>query len=235
MNGLYELFVIGALEREESAEIAQHLGDACPYCSVRVEEAVAVSAAFSGMAEPAPLPAGLRKRVLASIRPQRESRNWLYAALALGAVCAALVIFAYWSSSALESSRNEIAEITAQRDQLRSALAILSRNETRAVRFGLADNQPHGRVFVNPQRGLVFVGSQLPSLRNEQTFELWLIPKTGAPEPAGLFRPNADGNVVSLRTTPIDTAQIQAVAVTVEPQGGSSAPTTKPILAVPLA
>ena len=115
-----------------------------------------------------------------------------------------------------------------------SAVEILSRSETKTVRFGVADNQAHGRVFVNTSRGLVFVGSQLPALARDRTFQLWLIPAARAPQSAGLFRPNAAGNFVNVRTQPIDTARIQAVAVSVEPQGGSPAPTTKPILIVPL-
>jgi hypothetical protein len=52
--------------------------------------------------------------------------------------------------------------LQAERNQLREAVEILSKFETKAVQFGLANNQPHGRVFVNRNRGLIFVGARLP-------------------------------------------------------------------------
>jgi anti-sigma-K factor RskA len=81
----------------------------------------------------------------------------------------------------------------------------------------------------------VFVGSQLPSLGSDQTFELWLVPASGAaPRPAGLFRPDRSGNSVHVSSTAVDASTTKAVAVSIEPRAGSSAPTTKPIVVVPL-
>ena len=234
MDELYELYVLGALEPGEAIEIDKHVSDNCPYCSQHVREAALVCSGMTGLAEPLKPPAHLRTRVLAGVTGEKRSKYWLFAIAGLGAACAALLAFAIWSANSVSSYRTQIAALLQQRDQLRSAVEILSRSETRTVQFGLAENKPHGRVFVNPQRGLVFVGSQLPQLADDRTFELWLIPGQGAPEPAGLFRPNAAGNYVNVRTTPVDTSRIQAVAVSVEPRAGSAAPTTTPILIVPL-
>ncbi|MGI9070002.1 MAG: anti-sigma factor domain-containing protein, partial [Bryobacteraceae bacterium] len=92
-----------------------------------------------------------------------------------------------------------------------------------------------GRVLVSPTGGLVFVGSQLPVLPGDRTFELWLIPAKGAPQPAGLFRPNPSGESVHISPVAVDASNTSAVAVSIEPRQGSTAPTTKPILVVPLA
>jgi len=179
-------------------------------------------------------PARLRQRVITSVKPETtKTRGWFWAVAALSAACVALIALAVSSRSSIRTYRDQISELTAERSQLREAVEILSRSETRTVQFGRADNQAHGRVFVNRNRGLVFVGSQLPQLAANRTFQLWLIPAAGAPQSAGLFRPNPAGDFVNVQTRPIDTG-IQAVAVSVEPEGGSPAPTTTPILVVPL-
>lgn len=57
-----------------------------------------------------------------------------------------------------------------------------------------------------------------------KTYEAWIIPADGAPRPAGLFA----GSDVALRGKLPSHA---TVAVTLEPAGGSSAPTTTPVVA----
>ena len=270
MNELYELYVLGALEPAETAAINEHVSEQCAYCLQHIGDASFVTAAMSGLAEALEPPARLRKRVLASVTPEvAPKRNWLWAVAGLSAACAALLIFALWTTNSLRSYqardaalesqqtqlrayqaqiaaleaeqgrlrayRAQIADLQAERNQLREAVEILSRSETRTVLFGSAD-RPQGRVFVNRNRGVVFVGSRLPALPQGRTFQLWLIPtaKGAAPQSAGLFRPNAAGDFVQVRREPVDTTRIQAVAVSVEPAGGSPAPTTTPVLIVPL-
>jgi anti-sigma-K factor RskA len=234
MNELYELYVLGVLEPEETASIEEHVRDQCEYCVGHIAEASLVAASLSNLAELQKPPSRLRQRIIASVKPeQTKNRGWLWAVAVLSAACVALVALAIGSASSIRIYREQISELTAERGQLREAVEILSRSETRTVQFGRADNQAHGRVFVNRNRGLVFVGSQLPQLAANRTFQLWLIPAAGAPQSAGIFRPNPAGDFVNVRTTPIDTG-VQAVAVSVEPSGGSPAPTTTPILVVPL-
>ncbi len=234
MQELYELYVLGALEPEEAAEIDEHVRTRCEYCNAHIADAAVVAASLSALAEAQKPPARLRQRVIASVTPEpTKNRRWFWAVAALSAACAALAALAINSSSSIRTYREQVSELTAQRSQLREAVEILSRSETRTVQFGRADNQTHGRIFVNSNHGLVFVGSQLPQLAANRTFQLWLIPAAGAPQSAGVFRPNVAGDFVNVRTTPIG-AGIQAVAVSVEPNGGSTAPTTTPILVVPL-
>jgi len=234
MNELYELYVLGVLEQEETAAIEEHVRTQCEYCMAHISDAALVAASLSGLADSQKPPVRLRQRVIASVKPETtKTRGWFWAVAALSAACVALIALAVSSRSSIRTYRDQISELTAERSQLREAVEILSRSETRTVQFGRADNQAHGRVFVNRNRGLVFVGSQLPQLAANRTFQLWLIPAAGAPQSAGLFRPNPAGDFVNVQTRPIDTG-IQAVAVSVEPEGGSPAPTTTPILVVPL-
>ncbi|MBV9761873.1 MAG: anti-sigma factor [Acidobacteriaceae bacterium] len=238
MSEVYELYALGVLEPEAAAEIDQHLRDGCEHCERHVADAMGLVAAMASLAEPESPRAQVRERILGVVKPQRQrpTRNWMYAAAALAAACAALIIFSVSSRSELRHMRERLAALTEERDQLRSAVQILSRPDTRAVGFGRAGNAPHGRVLVNRNGGFVFVGSQLPELGSNQTFELWLVPASGAaPQPAGLFRPNAQGDSVHVSSAAVDARTTKAVAVSVEPSQGSNAPTTTPILVVPLA
>ncbi|HEX3682072.1 MAG TPA: anti-sigma factor [Bryobacteraceae bacterium] len=236
MSELYELYALGVLEPELAAEIERHLEEQCEFCWEHLSAAVAVTTALASVAEPEAAPARVRERVLAAVRPPRAARRWSFAVVALAAACLALVAFSVTSRVAMQRMQAQLAGLTQERNQLRSAVEILSRPETRTVEFGRTENVPHGRVLVNRTGGFVFVGSQLPPLGGDRTFELWLVPASGAaPTPAGLFRPDQSGNSVHVSSLAVDARTTTAVAVSVEPQQGSSAPTTKPFLIVPLA
>lgn len=236
MSELYELYALGVLEPELAAEIEQHLEEHCEYCREHLSAAAALNAALASVAEPAVPPARLRDRVLSAVRPPKPTRRWSFAVVALAAACLALMVFSIASRRAMREMEAQLAGLTQERNQLRSAVEILSRPETRTVEFGRTGNVAHGRVLVNRNGGFVFVGSQLPPLGSDQTFELWLVPASGAaPQPAGLFRPDQSGNSVHVSPAAVDARTTKAVAVSVEPQQGSSAPTTKPFLLVPLA
>jgi anti-sigma factor RsiW len=236
MSELYELYALGVLEPELAAEIERHLEDRCEYCLEHLSAAMSMTAALASIAEPANPPARLRDRVLSGVKPPKPARRWSFAVVALAAACLALVAFSVASRRAMREMQAQLAVLTQERNQLRSAVEILSRPETRTVEFGRTENVAHGRVLVNRNGGFVFVGSQLPPLGSDQTFELWLVPASGAaPQPAGLFRPDQSGNSVHVSPAAVDARTIKAVAVSVEPQQGSTAPTTKPFLLVPLA
>ena len=65
----------------------------------------------------------------------------------------------------------------------------------------------------------------LEALPEDQTYQLWLIPAEGNPIPAGLLE--AEAGVPSFHTLsiPEGVQEFAAVGVSVEPAGGSPAPT----------
>jgi len=62
---------------------------------------------------------------------------------------------------------------------------------------------------------------------SQQAYPLWAI-DGGAPESIGLMQASADGSATV--TVPYDAEDATTLAITVEPAGGSPAPTTDPIL-----
>jgi anti-sigma-K factor RskA len=63
----------------------------------------------------------------------------------------------------------------------------------------------------------------LEAVGDQQTYELWLIPAGGEPQPAGLFVPSGTGAVEVLVEGPIEPGV--TLGLTIEPAGGSSQPT----------
>lgn len=93
--------------------------------------------------------------------------------------------------------------------------------------------RPEGHAaYVASTGNLIFVGTHLRPVPGNRTYELWLLPASGeAPVPAGLFRPDPNGNAsVVLPTLPKNIAA-KGFGVTVEPDGGSSKPTPPILLA----
>jgi anti-sigma-K factor RskA len=84
-------------------------------------------------------------------------------------------------------------------------------------------------VWSLSQKRSAIIGTGLKVLPNGKTYELWYIDTSGKPAPAGLFESNGKNTlqVLSGHMKKGDT-----VGVTVEPSGGSKAPTTKPVVAI---
>ena len=79
------------------------------------------------------------------------------------------------------------------------------------------------------------MAANLPALEAGRTYEMWVVPKVGGPRPMGLFKPLADGTAIHLQAGAVNLDEAAAVALSVEPDGGSPAPTTTPFLITPVA
>jgi hypothetical protein len=90
-----------------------------------------------------------------------------------------------------------------------------------------------GRLVASPDRGeAVFVAAGWQRAPHAHTYELWVIDPAVGPVPAGTFDVDVEGGTVQ----PVagDLRGAAAVAVTIEPEGGSPEPTTDPILVLEL-
>ena len=210
----YGAWALGIAGEPELSEIAAHLARSCPDCTAGVRSALVTTAALSAAVKDAEPPARLRRKVAAMVAPE-PARSFTLIPWAISAVLAiALVIFA-------TMGRKPTADST----KLAQALTILNDPAAKDVSFG----QPSasGRVFVSP-KGVVLIAAHLPTLQADRTFELWLIPASGKPVPAGTFNGESDSSAVYVY--PGQTSGASAIAVTVEPAGGSPQPTTTPFI-----
>ncbi len=234
----FELYALGLLEAEEKTAIEAHLATGCATCDAALKNALAINAIVMSMAPDVVPPARLRRRVLASVGVQRMSWGWL-AALA----AASMLVVALWLSvqersraAELAQARHNLLQVSSQRDRLLQALTFLDDPSTLPVSFGKGQPlPPRGNVFVHSKLGVLLIAYNLPPAQSGKTYEMWVIPKGGAPRPAGLFQSEGGGTAMHILSGPLDLATLGAVAVTLEPEAGSAAPTTTPIIVAPVA
>jgi hypothetical protein len=233
----FELYALGVLDPEEKAEIDAHLRTGCATCEAALKDALAVNAIMMSLAPDVVPPARLKHRVLASVGVQRMSWSWL---AALAAAC--MLVVALWLSvqersraAELAQARHTLIQVSSQRDRLLQAMSFLDDPSTVPVSFGKGQPAPpHGNVFVHSKLGVLLIASNLPTAQSGKIYEMWVIPKGGSPRPAGLFQ-SEGGTAMHILSGPVDLATLGAVAVTLEPEAGSQAPTSTPIIVAPVA
>ena len=236
LKDAFELYSLGLADEDERSEIETHLARGCETCQKNLRGALALNAMMLASVPAAPPRSRLKRRILAGFGAQPSGWGWLGA---LAAACMLLV--ALWlsvqerrRSSELADARQNLIRVTAERDRLAQVFNFLNQPGTRQVNFGGAQPQPpRGNVFVNDRLGVLLIAGSLPPLAIGKTYEMWVIPKGGVPRPAGLFQ-STDGSALHLLAGPVDVASLGAVAVSVEPEAGSPAPSTTPIIVVPL-
>lgn len=92
---------------------------------------------------------------------------------------------------------------------------------------------PIGEMLVSPDGSQAVIRmTRLPALQADRTFQLWLIDERGA-QSAGLF-PFTQSDSTYYVAVPLakNVLEYQAVGVSVEPSGGSTAPSTTPIVVI---
>jgi hypothetical protein len=120
----------------------------------------------------------------------------------------------------------QLAELTAVEQQLalQQAVAQPVLDGQRFVRLAPVSGNGPSAIWVSPAGKAPYLAApKLPPLRADRTYELWFL-QGSKPVPAGTF---LSGAVLTLPALPGGTT---AIAITVEPQGGSSAPTSSPIM-----
>jgi anti-sigma-K factor RskA len=230
IHALSGAYAINAVDDVERARFERHLDD-CPECLAEVdslrETAVLLAELAADGAGTQPSPA-LRDRVLAQTRTVRPlpparpggsapGRRRFLPALVAAAVVAVLGIgvgVAVWpdgkdddSSVTLTASERVLADAEAER-------VVLELGEARAT---LVRSRDVGRA--------VLVTEAMPPAPEGKVYELWFQSPEGDMVPAGLMPRRTDQTVL----LDGDASQATAVGITVEPKGGSPAPTSDPI------
>lgn len=181
--------------------------------------------------EPEPAHAGT-EAALGSIRLEpvetRRARRASGITLAiLGALAGAgAIALGAWGITSSISGNDEVAEPQSPTavENVSAVVSLISKPTTATIPV-----QGSGRsiILVIGARGYgVLVLNSVTSPPAGKTYEAWVIkPNVKAPQPAGLF---TGGTGVVKLTTPVPPGAV--VAITVEPKGGSPAPTQKPKL-----
>ena len=238
LSGAYALDALaGSAEHDR---FTRHMSR-CPSCAgeVRGFREVATALAFAVTAEPPP---GLRGQVLAAValtrqlppevtteaRPQR-TRPWVpWVPWLSGAVALASIAVAVFFGLAQSRTQDELNQARAQNQALSVVLSaprvqVLSQVSTKG---GTAIV-----VLAAERHELAVVTTGLPALPAGRVYQLWLIGKTKIVS-AGLLPQAKAGQTPAVLATGV--VKGDTLGLTVEPAPGSSQPTTKPIVALPL-
>ena len=225
-------YALDALDADEREVFDGHLAG-CPDCQAEVD---AIRETLVGVAPAVQPPPALREAVLAAVaaepkpavatpRParraeirfarERRRRRWL-AGLAAAAVVAAVVLtWRPWASEAPPAAPSAVTQVLEAPDAQRYA--------------GPAGGPVTASVVRSAAEGRsVLVPDRLPDPGPGKTYQMWFVPPQGAPVSAGLLSGTAP---VLLEGGGQDAA---AVALSVEPAGGSPQPTTTPVLVIPV-
>jgi anti-sigma-K factor RskA len=239
LHDLADAYALDALDDSQRIRFERHLRT-CPACADDVRRYTEVAAALA-MAVAAEPPPGLRDRVLTATavtrqlppvvaerrrRPSLPRSSWVPRLATAGAVAgiAAAVTLAVVQVSTqdrlntAQAENQAIAAVLAAPDaQITSATSSVGGTATVVLSYS--------------EQKIVFTSSGLPALPSSEVYELWLIGPVHA-RSAGLLSEASDG-----KTSPVLASGLQTddkVGVTVEPAGGTSSPTTTPILAMTL-
>lgn len=218
-------YALGLLPADEAAQVAAHL-KTCKECreeygfvrpavtAVAFSAEACADATTGGAVAPPSLKARVMKHVRAEAVRRPQARVWpAYLAAAACLAIALLTGLAYVSLSARNATQQQtIADLVSP------------------------DSQHHpfagGEVLTHGER-LYLTMHGLPALPSGRVYQAWTIAKRAtAVAPSSTFEPSAGGAAVV--RLPEAAPTVGAVAVSVEPEGGSKQPTTKPIALVRL-
>jgi len=246
------LYALNALTGEERASLETHLAT-CNSCRIELEQLRGDGALLAlSTLGPRP-PARARQRLLDAVAKESTAlstsrtqnvreigfpasaprRSWWGA---LGwAAAAAVIVFAasLWKeNSALKSDLATWRNVASQRElELENVQKIASAiTDPEVQHFTVValktPPQPQGKAFYLRNRSnLVFVANNMPVLPPQKAYELWLIPATGAPIPAGVFKPDAHGSATVVNPPLPAGTEAKAFAITVENESGATSPT----------
>jgi len=238
------LYALDALRGDDRAKLDQHL-TTCAACRLELERLRADTALLAMSAVGPRPPQRARQRLLDAVAQEARaplahdvSRRPWWGWLGWAAT-AAVIVFALslWQENTalratLASASARQAESARQLEELRKIAAPIIEPEAQRVTLVATKTppQPQGKAFyLRSRNSLVFLASNMPALPPQKAYELWLIPMSGSPVPAGVFKPDAHGSG-SVVNPPLPAGlEAKAFAITIENEAGSPTPTS-PIL-----
>jgi anti-sigma-K factor RskA len=252
------LYALEALPGEDRARVDAHLAT-CADCRRELEQLRGDTALLAlSAAGPRP-PQRARQRLLDAVarearvagalsrttrKDERASRvwpagpgwwgwlGWTVAATAVMALAVSVQRANMVLRQQLIDASSQAAKNARELEELRRIAAPILDPDTQRVTLvsTKAAPQPQGKAFyLRSRSSLVFLANNMPPLPPRKAYELWMIPVSGAPIPAGVFKPDAHGSASVVNPLLPTAIEAKAFAITVENETGAAAP-TMPIL-----
>jgi anti-sigma-K factor RskA len=239
LHTLTGVYVLDAVEPAERDRFEHHLRR-CRPCAGEVRGLAATATGLAMAAAMAP-PPQLKRRVLATATVTRQmppaaadyhrSRqphrlSWT-PRLAAGVAATCLAVAVAFGAAGLHTRR----ELDSARAQDQAIAAVLSASDAQITTHASTDGGTATVVVSRAEQKIIFTTAGLPPLPASKVYELWLMGPPRIRE-AGLIPAPSAGKTAPLLASGL--AAGDKVGVTIEPAGGTSQPTTTPILIMPL-
>ena len=241
------LYALGSLDAGEREAFETHMQQ-CAECRRElqaVQEDLGIVALTASGPRP---PARSRDRFLQAMAqeprathrpaPAPIGKGWLWIPWFTTLAFALLAALLYFTNLRIKNDliavRGAGAQQAIELQQTREMLDLLRSPDAMRVTltYGNEKPTPQGKTIFSQQKGRVlFMANNLPPAPKDKTYELWLVPKQGAPIPAGTFRPDANGNVGMMQASVPSGVEPKAFAVTIEKEEGSDTPTMPLVMA----
>jgi anti-sigma-K factor RskA len=230
-------YALGALDKGEIPALEQHL-EICESCR---EELAIYQELGDGLlaALPSRQPStDLRHRLQDSLSPRKESspskKRWSLGQIALGAALVLLLGVTLFSVFQVQALQRQQVALARQINSGQTALAMLAYPSTRTL--PLSGGDIAGNLLVDPDRNVAaLIVWKLPTLPADQTYQVWLIDPQGNRTSGGTFQPEPGQPFTTVSIfAPKAYSNYSGIGVTVEPAGGSAAPTGRNIFKVEL-
>lgn len=216
-------YVLGALTEQEHEAFREHL-DSCAVCREEVAALQVVTSALPAVAPQLSAGLELKRRVMASVHedvsrseaeePGEAARSWRRSTLAWprwrpllasGALAAAVVVLAVVAIVSGSGGGGGTRVIRAE---------VIPRGASASLRV----SGGHAQLDI----------SGMPQTPAQRVYEVW-VKRSGAPQPTdALFTVTANGDATVGVPGSLD--GVKVIMVTAEPLGGSSVPTSSPVI-----
>ena len=228
-------YALGALDAEEVAALEAHL-QTCASCREELAVYRATSDNLLMTLPPQKPPPALRKRLQSRLpgahKAARARPNWSFSRVAVALAIVLLLALNVFSISQVRALQRQQTLLMDQMQNGQAALTMLSYPHTQS--FPINEAGVTGSLLLDTEyNNAVLILRGLPSLSDDQTYQIWLIDPGGDRTSAGLLRPQTDLPFISepLYSTQ-ELANFVGVGMTIEPAGGSDRPTGLPIFRV---
>ena len=218
-------YALDALDADERTRFEAHL-EHCADCRAELPGFLETANRLGEAAGEAP-PAELKARLMASISQTAQerpvvtsfaSRSRLRQLLPRMALAAAAVLTAL-SIGGYITEHNQSADLEAERA---AVMTVMASNDAAFTKAALRDGGTVKMVTSKSSDKAVVVTADLPELDDARVYQLWTI-IGDSPTSAGIVKA---GSAMALMA---GVKAVDAVALTIEPEGGSKLPTSKPI------
>jgi len=162
-----------------------------------------------------------------SAETKAQVRWFTRPATALAAVAAAIALIVAGGVVADSIGRTSLQETSFAAQQADQLVAINAASDSQRLVSTVTGGATATFVWSQELTSSVVIFDGLEQLSGDRVYELWYIDSAGA-RPAGLMNASEDGT--TWRVLQGEMALGDVVGVTIEPKGGSDAPTTEPIV-----